>query len=182
MRRFINLAIVSYFILLFSSCTNNDFRWTKYTAPDGSFSIRMPASAKVFDRQEQTPFGKQVVHYVSWKPSTFELNKFRLFQVSYTDCPARYTIDSSHTNVSLDSSINLRKRDFTESDINSEPIEINGYSGRAFIYDPASENVVTIVKECVANHRRYDITVIAKRNYPTNNEIGDYFNSFTVLR
>ena len=167
-------------VILISSCSQHTNKWAKYS--DHAFSINMPEKPQVYDKQESTAFGKQTVHYVSWKPETLELNKFKLFQVSYTDCPARYTTDSMRLNSALDSSINLRKRDFTELDIISQPIEINGYPGRAFILDPDRDNVVTIVKQIIANNKRYDLTVIAKRDYPTNTEINTFFNSFLVLR
>jgi hypothetical protein len=142
----------------------------------------MPEKPQVYDKQEATPFGKQTVHYVSWKPESLELNKFKLFQVSYTDCPTRFTSDANTLSIALDSSINARKKDFTELDVTSQPIEINGYPGRAFILSPDKDNVITIVKQIVANNKRYDLTVIAKKDYPTNSEVNDFFNSFQVLR
>ena len=110
------------------------------------------------------------------------MNKFKLFQVSYTDYPSRFATDTATLNMSLDSSINARKRDFTYLDVISQPIEINGYPGRAFILSPDKDNVVTIVKQIVANNRRFDLTVIAKKDYPTNNEVNTFFNSLQVLR
>ncbi len=180
MRAFTNLALISFVIFACVSCSENDNRWAKYS--DRSFSIRMPEKPKVYDKTEATPFGKQTVHYVSWTPESLELNKFKLFQVSYTNCPAAFTSDTGILSISLDSSINARKKDFTDLDVSSQPIAINGYPGRAFILSPDKENVVTIVKQIIANNKRYDLTVIAKKDYPTNNEINDFFNSFQVLR
>lgn len=182
MRILTTLSIVICAGIFFSSCGTNNVKWAKYTSPNGGFSVVMPENPKVTDKQETTPFGKQKVHYVTWKPATFELNKFKMVQVAFTDCPAGYMADSVHSNAVMDSSINQRKRDFTDADVLSHPIDINGYPGRAFIYDPAGENAITIVKQCFANGRRYDLTVIAKRDYPTNNELNDFFNSFTVLK
>jgi len=181
MRTFINLVITASVILVFPSCSQHTNKWAPYS--DAAFTDSMPEKPLVYDKaNELTPFGKQNVHYVSWKPQTLELNKFKLFQVSYTDCPGRYTSDSIQTNATLDSSINLRKRDFTDLEVVSEPISINGYPGRAFIYNPDKDNVVTIVKEVIADHKRFDLTVIAKRDYPTNAEINKFFNSFKILR
>ena len=180
MRTTIGFLIAGAFIFLCTSCSEHHNEWSKYQ--DRAFSIRMPVKPVVTDKVEITPFGKQNVRHVTWKPATLELNKFKLFQVSYTDCPARYVADSMKTNGTLDSSINLRKKDFTETEILSEPIEINGYPGRAFIYDPARDNVITIVKQVIAANKIFDLTVIAKRDYPTNTEINTFFNSFTVFR
>ena len=184
MRAFFNLGLVISgilsVILILPSCSTKPTSWAKYS--DRNFSIRMPEKPQVYDRQEATPFGKQTVHYVTWKPESLELNKFRLFQVSYTDYPSRLATDTATMNMSMDSSINARKRDFTELDVISQPIEINGYPGRAFILSPDKDNVVTIVKQIVANNKLFDLTVVAKKDYPTNNEINDFFNSFQVLR
>jgi hypothetical protein len=180
MRAFANPIVICLTFLVCLSCSTHRNKWTKYS--DRTFSASMPEGAVLSDKQEVTPFGKQSVHYVTWKPSTLELNKFKLFQVSYTDCPARFTGDSMKMNAALDSSINIRKRDFTENDVASQPIEINGYPGRAFILDPPRDNVITIVKQVIANNKRYDLVVIAKRDYPTNEEISHFFNSFQVLR
>lgn len=179
MRTFLNLATICI-VMLALSCSPPNNKWAKYA--DHAFSITMPEKPVVSDKQEMTPFGRQTVHYVSWKPATMELNKFRLFQVSYTDCPARYTADTFRLNATLDSSINMRKKDFTENDILSEPVDINGYPGRAFIYDPPRENAITIVKQVIANGKRFDLIVIAKRDYPTNTEVGNFFNSFQIFR
>lgn len=180
MRTFISFVLCCSACFVITSCSEHNNKWSKYG--DHAFSVTMPAGAKVYDKQETTPFGKQNVHYVTWKPESLELNKFRLFQVSYTDCPARFTGDTMKINATLDSSINQRKRDFTELEVVSHAIEINGYPGRAFIHDPARDNVITIVKQVIANNKRYDLTVIAKRDYPTNTEISNFFNSFEVLR
>jgi hypothetical protein len=180
MRERISLFII-FFCLLIASCTPPNDKWARYSG-DKTFSVLMPVQPVASDRMEATPFGRQNVHYVTWKPATMELNKFKLFQVSYTDCPSRYTSDTAKLNATLDTCINLRKRDFTENDVISEAIEIGGYPGRAFIYNPPRENVITIVKEVIANNKRYDLTVIAKRDYPTNTEIGNFYNSFQVLR
>lgn len=180
MRTFVSLIITALAAFFLQSCSEHHNQWAKYS--DAAFSANMPVKPVASDKVEITPFGKQKVHYVTWKPATLELNKFKLFQVSYTDCPARYTSDSMQMNATLDSSINLRKKDFTELEVVSHPIEINGYPGRAFIHDPAKDNVITIVKQIIAGNKRYDLTVIAKRDYPTNNEINNFFNSFQVLK
>lgn len=180
MRLFKSSLITVLAASLLVSCSTHKNKWAKYS--DRNFSINMPEKPVVSDKQENTPFGKQTVHYVTWKPETLELNKFRLFQVSYTDCPARFTSDSGRINAALDSSINSRKRDFTDNDIISHPIEMNGYPGRAFIYDPPGDNVITIVKQVIGNNKRYDLIIIAKRDYPTNDEVSNFFNSFQVLR
>jgi hypothetical protein len=182
MRTFTNLAVIVLFIFLGSSCSSNNTKWDTYKSPNGGFSVFMPEHPKTFDKTESTPFGKQVIHYVQWKPATCELYKIKLVQIAFTDCPRSLFSDSLHVNAIMDSSINQRKRDFTELDILSHPVDINGYPGRAFMYDPAGDNVITTVKQCFANDRRYDITVVTKRDYPTNAELNNFFNSFTILK
>ena len=174
--------VISSVVFMLSSCANNNLKWQRYTAGDGSFYISMPEGYTKTEKRENTVFGRQVVHYINWKPSVFALDKFKLFQVTYTDCPVGFTSDTLSLGALLDRSITERKKDFPEVDVDAQNIEICGYRGRAFIYDPPSDNVITIVKQCIANKRLYDITVIAKRNYPTNIEIGTFFNSFQVLR
>jgi len=98
----------------------------------------------------------------------------------YTDCPARYTADSLSLNTMLDSAINMRKKDFTENEIKSEVIELNGYPGRSFIYDNGSSTA--IVKMCIVNNKKYDLTVVTNKNYATNTEVSSFFDSFTSLR
>ncbi len=178
----IQIVIFCLFASFCLSCSSNTGKWDRYTAKDGSFSVFMPTPVEAYDKTEMTPFGKQVVHYVTWKPATFELNKFRLFQISYTDCPRQFTSDSTRMNAALDSSISMRKKDFTELEILSEPIVQNGYPGREFIYDPPKNNVITTVKECIGNNKKFDLTVIAKKDYPTNAEVANFYNSFQVLK
>jgi hypothetical protein len=178
---FFFIFICPYLLLL--SCRENNSKWAKYTSKDGAFSIYMPADIVRSEKTEVTAFGKQVTHFVTWKPSSFAIDKFKLFQVSYTDCPSRFIGDSNRLNTSLDSSINLRKNDFTElKDIDAQSISLNGYPGRAFIYDESKMSTFAIVKECISNNRKYDLTVVAKKDYPTNAEINNFFNSFLILR
>ena len=165
MRGIISLIIFSLILITAPSCSHHANKWAKYTG-DRNFTVILPGTPVVRDVQEITPFGKQTVHYVTWKPATLDLNKFKLVQISYTDCPARFTSDSGKQNVALDSSINMRKRDFTDNEIISQPVDINGDRGRAFFYDPPKDNLITIVKQVIANHKRYDITVIAKKKLP----------------
>jgi hypothetical protein len=87
-----------------------------------------------------------------------------------------------HINATLDSSINLLKKDYTELDLPSENISIEGYPGKAFIFDDEKDNSTTIVKEILANNRIYCLTAVAKKDYPTNNELNSFFDSFLVLR
>ena len=168
------------FSLAISACSSHKNRWSKYA--DKSFSIRMPEERKEYDKIQVTAFGKQNVHYIEWRPQSLELNKFKLFQVSYTDCPQRFTTDANRINEALDSSINVRKRDFTELEVSTQPIDLAGYPGRAFILNLPADNVITIVKQVIAGNRRYDLTVVAKKDYLTNNEMNDFFNSFQVFR
>jgi hypothetical protein len=183
MRLIVATASLVASALFFTSCSSNSGKWDRYTDPAGAFSVMMPTHGQSYTKTEITPFGKQVVHYATWKPATFELNKVKLVQVSYTDCPKAYVGDSVHLNAALDSCISLRKKDFTEVDeIHSQPISFNNYPGRAFIYDPPKNNVITIVKEFFANNKRFDLTLIVKKDYPTNNEVNNFFNSFQVLK
>lgn len=167
-------------VLLFTTgaCTHHVSSWSAYQE-SGKFQAEFPGKPVVTDKVETTPFGKKTVHYVSWKPATLELNKFKLFQVSYTECPTYSEADSSLYKA-LENSINIRKKDFTDNDIQSQAITINQYPARAFMFDPPHESVITIVKQVIVNNRRFDITVIAKKDYPTNDEIGRFFNSIQL--
>lgn len=173
--------ILGFSLLLLASC-GEDTSWTKYTSNEGRFSINMPAHPRKWDKKEVTVFGKQTTHYITWKPSSFALDKFKLFEVSYTDASVPLSSDSAHLNMLLDSGINMRKKDFTEMDIDSQPIELNGHPGRAFIYNPPRGTTLAIVKECIVGNRKYDLTVVAKQNYPTNEELNNFFNSFQIVR
>ena len=177
MRLYINIIIVTAFFCILSSCTD-ETPWTQYTSKEAGFTIFMPAGAVKTDKK----IGKEVIHYITWKPTSFALNKFKMFEVSYTDYPGNIGADTVMLNSLLDTAINQRKKDFNETDIVSQAISINGYRGRAFIYEVPKGNTITIVKECIAGNRRYDVTVIAKKDYPTNDEINRFFNSFQVLR
>jgi len=180
MSSLIKISIFCLLAISVTSCTQDNDTWAKYTSKEGAFSVFMPTHLLKLDKKEVTPFGKQVTHYVTWKPSTFAIDKFKLFQVSYTDCPARVCTDSVLLNAALDSAINLRKKDFTESEIESQVIELNGYPGRSFIYD--NSNATAIVKLCIVNNRKYDLTVVTKKNYATNTDVSNFFDSFMSLK
>ena len=177
MRPGTSIVIAAVSLLFFASC-KDETPWAQYTSKDGGFSVFMPVNPIKSDKK----IGKQTVHYVSWTPTSLALNKFKLFEVSYTDYAAGVPADTMQINTLLDTAIAQRKRDFFEGDIGSQPISLNGYRGRAFIYQPERGNTTTIVKECMVGSRRYDITVIAKKDYPTNDEINRFFNSFQILR
>lgn len=174
--------IISLFAgsLLLSSC-GEATKWGKYTSKEGGFTVNMPLNPKKWTKREMTIFGKRETHYITWKPSSTALDKFKLFEVSYTDANGAIPRDSLRLSALLDSGINLRKKDFTEADIEAQPIELNGYPGRAFIYDQPRGSTVAIVKICIVNNRKYDLTVVAKKNYPTNEEINTFFNSFQIF-
>lgn len=170
------------FIAVFASCGKSE-TWTKISVPEGGFSISMPSDIKKTEKKENTIFGKQTTHFVAWKPSNFAIDKFKLFQVSYTDCPANIMADSNMVNLMLDSAVEVRKKDFTESEvIESQSIDFNGYPGRAFFYDAPKGNTIVTVKMFIANGKLYDLVVIAKKNYSTNNEMNNFFNSFSISR
>ena len=180
MRNHLKLIAVCLFTVLLSSCSTENINWEKYTSNEGGFSVEMPGSVKKVDKKDI--FWKGTTHFFSWKPSTFAIYKIKLLQVSYTDCPPSVSTDSLLLNVMLDSTIMIRKRDFSEAeDIPSQTIELNGFPGRAFFYDAGGNTQVT-VKECIANNKLYDLTVISKKNYPTNTEISTFINSFQAFR
>ena len=184
----LKVAAIAASGIIFNSCggdsNSNNNSWTQVTNAEGGFMISMPGDTKLekSEKTEVTPFGKQVVHFLTWKPKTFSINKFKLFQVSYTDCPARYLSDTIMQQVMLDSSIRMRARDFTEKAIVAENIELNGYPGRSFIYQIPHDNNLANVKQCFTNNRRYDLIVIARSDEGTNNEVGHFFDSFQALK
>ena len=181
MRRFtIFIAIVSTAFLI-QSCHKNR-GWIKYSSNEDGFTVYLPAQPVKSVKQELTSFGKQSVHYVTWKPGTLDINKLKMLQVTYTDCPRRASADSVSLNATLDSSINLAKKTFTDLDVSSERVTVEGYPGRAIIVQDDRDNTTTIVKEILANNRLYAITAVAKKNYPTNDELNTFFDSFLVLR
>ncbi len=169
--------------LTLGSCVGNvgNKAWYTFDCPEGGFRINMPEKPVKSDKVEVTAFGKQTVHFYTWKPKTFSIAKFKLFQISYTDCPPRYISDTIMGSVMLDSSIRMRTHDFTEKDdVKFEHIEINSYPGRAFFYDVPHDNNVVIVKQCFANNRRYDLVVVTKSDQGTNPEVAEFFDSFVL--
>jgi hypothetical protein len=143
----------------------------------------MPPNTVKSEKVEVTAFGKQKVHFITWKPSSFSINKFKLFQVSYTDCPAKIIGDTMMTDFMLDSSIRMRKLDFTEKDnIVVQNIELNSYPARAFFFEVPKGGQIVIVKECITNNRKYGLTVIANKDQGTNPEISKFFDSFEALK
>jgi hypothetical protein len=180
MKPLLKLTLAGSLLFMMASCSQDSETWSKYSSTDGGFSVTMPGNPVKSEKTVATAFGKQVVHFISWKPTAFAIDKFKLFEVSYTNAPARASSDSMSINAALDSCINIRKKDFTEADIVSEAIELNGYPARSFIYE--SGNSIATVKECIVNNKLYDLTVISKKNYATNAESGNFFNSFQSLR
>ncbi len=177
MRSVIYLMVLLAFATTMFSC-KDETPWAQYTSKEAGFSVFMPAGPKKSDHKN----GKLTMHSVTWKPETFALDKFKLFEVSYTDYPSFVASDSNKVNALLDTAISYRKRDFTELDVDHQPITINGYPGRAFMLQPDRGNTITIVKQCLVGNRVYELCVIAKKDYPVNNELNRFFNSFQVLR
>lgn len=160
---------------------NNKNEWAIYSSGPGAFSVNMPVKPELTQKTEVTPFGKQVVHFVTWRPSAVSISKFKLFQVSYTDCPPAIVADTIMTQVMLDSSIKMAKQEFSEKDFPVESIDLNGYPGRAFIFE-AKGNTVVIVKQCITNNRKYELTCITRGNIGTNPEVASFFDSFQALK
>jgi hypothetical protein len=179
MRTFLSIICFSFLLL---SCGEKNDKWATQNVPEGGFSVGMPTPVEKTKKTEETVFGKQERHFVSWKPSSVAINKFKLFEVSYISCPPSKIADSIQLNAVLDKAIDIRKNDFSEVDIiESQAIELNGYPGRAFFYDAPKGNTLVSVKICITNGKLYDLVVIAKKNYSTNNEMSDFFNSFKAL-
>lgn len=181
MRALINLTVIVSVLLILPAC-HSKRGWVKYSSNADGFTVFMPAAPKTLVKQEQTAFGKQTVHYIFWKPATFDINKLKLLQVSYYDCPRHSRLDSTQLNAILDSNISHLKQNYTELDLQSERISIEGYPGRAFIFEDEKENSTNIVKAIFANNKIYIITAITKRDYPTNTELNIFFDSFLILR
>ena len=167
-------------VVFFSSCSRTELEWETYTSVDGGFTVQIPKNSKRVDKVEMTPFGKQTNHYIIWKPDGLQIYKIKLFQVSYTTCSN--ISDSFSFYGMLDRSINMRVKDFTDLEIDTHPINFNGYPGRAFIYDVSDNSTIAVVKQCIVNNKRYDLAVVLKRNYETNYEVHRFYNSFQVLR
>jgi hypothetical protein len=174
--------IACIFVMFLSSCSQEETKWSEFTSNEGKFTINMPSPTKKSEKVVETPFGSQKVYFYSWQPPGYAIDKFKLFEVSYTSVPARIANDSELIEEMLDKSIELRKKDFAETDIPAQNIELNGYPGRAFIYNESKGSTLVIVKQCIVNGKRYDLTVVAKKNYGTNKEVSDFFNSFQSLR
>lgn len=161
--------------------SQNNNQWSVFTSGPGAFSVNLPGKPELTQKTEVTPFGKQVVHFVTWKPSAVSISKFKLFQIAYTDCPQSIIADTIMTQVMLDSSIKMSKSEFSDKDFTVSNIELNGYPGRAFIYE-AKGNTVVIVKQCITNNRRYELTCITRGNMGTNPEVANFFDSFQALK
>lgn len=169
-------------LFVFSGCGAEHGGASIHIVKEGNFSILIPDPVKKTQKTENTVFGKQVRYFVRWAPSSVAIDKFKLFEVSYTACPPSVTADSMHLNRALDEAAENRKKDFSEVEvIESQAIELNGYPGRAFFFDDPKGNTIVTVKMCIAGGKLYDLVVIAKKNYATNNEAADFFNSFKLL-
>lgn len=181
MRSFIRFSVLLLSVCALASCGGSkDDQWSTYTSADGGFSVSMPGKVDKSEKIEMTAFGKQKVHFITWKPSALSIGKFKLFQVAYTDCPQRVWSDTVMLDFMLDSAIRMKKRDFSDKDFESENIDLNGYPGRSFIF--LAKDDITIVKQCITNGHKYDLTVIAKSGQGTNPEISQFFNSFQALK
>ena len=182
MRIILRLFFICFGIFILSSCNPKNIPWEKYTSTEGAFSIYMPAPIKKKDKKGFSIFGRQVVsHFLYWDPPTFTIDKFKLFQVTYTDCPANICRDTALLNTMLDSAIITRRRDYTDAEIPIQNIALNGYAGRAFFYD-GEGNMLVSVKTCLVHDRIYDFVVVSKKNYATNKEVSDFFDSFQSLK
>lgn len=180
MRLTLQLVVIA---LLFAACGAEHNSVSVQNFPEGNFSAFMPSPIQKVEKTEETVFGKQARHFVKWQPSTFSIDKFKLFEISYITCPPSVSADSVRLNQVLDSAVEMRKKDFSEVDeIGSQAIELNGYPGRAFFYDAPKGNTIVTVKICVAGGRLYDLVVVAKKNYSTNAEASNFFNSFKLLQ
>ena len=178
MRSCINVVTIAILFVVLSSC-KDETKWAQYTDKNvGGFTVWMPAGPIKSDKK----VGRQLIHSVTWTPTAFGLNKFKMIEVSYTDYAADPGNDTARIAALLDTAINDRKKDFTEVDVESQAITFNGYPGRCFFYEPPRGNTITTVKECLVGHRRYDLIVTAKKNYPVNDEMNRFFNSFQALR
>jgi len=114
MRSLFYIICFSFFLV---SCGGKNDKWTTHNVTEGGFSVGMYAPIEKTKKTEVTIFGKQERHFVSWKPSSVAIDKFKLFEVSYINCPASAIADSIQLNATLDKAIDLRKNDFSEVDV-----------------------------------------------------------------
>jgi len=174
------LAILAASVLLFSC--HPTVKSERYSSNADGFSAYFPAKPVTTVKQEKTIFGTQAVHYVTWKPGTFDINKLKLLQVTFTDCPRSAAADSMRTAITLDSSMNLLKRDYSEFEIETHEVSMDGYPGRSFIYLDEKENSNTVVRQILANNKIYTLTAVTKKDYPANDELNSFFDKFQILR
>ncbi len=182
MRSIAKIVFVILPVVMFSSCHRNNVPWEKFASAPGAFNITIPAPVKTMDKKGLSIFGKNTPTHISyWEPSAFTIDKFKRFEVSYTDIPANISRDSLSMAMILDSAIVTRRRDFTDMEPLIQNIELNGYPGRAFFFDGGG-NALLNVKVCIANDRLYEFMVVSKKNYATNNEVSTFYNSFVSIK
>jgi predicted acylesterase/phospholipase RssA len=169
------------FVVLMAGCSVPEAtdKWINFTSKDGGFSVNMPAPPLLEDKAELTINGKQTVHYCTWKQTRLPNVKFKLFQVSYTNCPS-IAADQQQLNTMLDSSIKLQMTYYTDNALNVDTVKLSGYPARAFIYQDPLSRAVTICKECIANNRKYDLVVVSAKEFADDPEINDFFESFVI--
>jgi len=172
------------FICVFSiSCsTADDVKWVNIVSKEGGYSVNMPYGSKKEDKQETTIFGKQTVHYCSWVPTILGFVKFKLFQLSYTECPASVNMDQPSVSDLLNKGITARMKDYTDEPTEVDSSQLNGYDARSFILNKAKMNTITICKECVANHKKYDLTVVIMSAFANDPAVEQFFNSFQLIK
>ena len=78
--RYISIICALSFFL--TACGSEERGWKNQIVPEGNFSVDMPLPMQKAEKTEITVFGKQVRHFVRWKPSSFAIDKFKLFEVS----------------------------------------------------------------------------------------------------
>lgn len=151
--------------------------WTKFTSPEGRFSVLLPTSPKPDNREVETAIGKLTLYAYEATSKTV------YFAVSFADYP-REPPDAAGIEKTLDGVRDGVLKGISAELISEKKISVNGVPGRDFVAKMTAQEIEFVYnwRICLDGRRLYQFAAVSQKVHSGSPEIAKFLSSFVITK